>query len=258
MSTKAQINANRSNAQKSTGPKSAEGKAAVAKNALKHGLFALQTVISGESQQQYELFRAALLSELAPAGAVETMLAERAVSLSWRLKRIENIQNQVIGAMIERDLASKEIEKLIPQNLRQKKSEHLALGYVAIKDYANSRVLERLLMYERRIENSLFRTTKELRKLKIIKQIEENSSSQPLFTAQAGDSLQPEDETRESAKLTPEVSENHSVANSEKHPASFSASPGKENEKQSQFVNSGIGFEQRQGTKSRKKEIVFS
>jgi hypothetical protein len=44
MATEAQIIANRRNSQKSTGLRSLEGKAIVSKNAVKHGLFALEVV----------------------------------------------------------------------------------------------------------------------------------------------------------------------------------------------------------------------
>jgi hypothetical protein len=49
----------------------------------------------------------------------------------------------------------------------------LVLGRAAIKDYSNSRVLDRLLMYERRIENSMFKTIDELRRLRLIRELEE-------------------------------------------------------------------------------------
>ena len=93
--TQAQITANRQNSKKSTGPRSAEGKAVSAKNAVKHGLFAHEAVIKGENPEEYELFREEILAELAPAGAMESILAERIVSLTWRLQRAERIQNQV-------------------------------------------------------------------------------------------------------------------------------------------------------------------
>ena len=92
MASKKQIKANRQNAQKSTGPKTDEGKAAVSQNAVKHGLFA-ESVIKGENEADYEAFRDNMLAELAPIGALELMLAERVVSLAWRLKRAERMQS---------------------------------------------------------------------------------------------------------------------------------------------------------------------
>ena len=92
MSTQPQILANRRNAQKSTGPKSPQGKAVVSQNALKHGLSARHDVITSESQADFDLHRDALLAELLPLSPMESILADRIVSLSWRLKRADLIQ----------------------------------------------------------------------------------------------------------------------------------------------------------------------
>ncbi len=81
MATEAQIRANRSNAQKSTGPRTPEGKAKSARNATKHGLTAQHIVLSTEDQEVYDAHR-------------EQMLAERIISLSWRLDRAVRIQTQ--------------------------------------------------------------------------------------------------------------------------------------------------------------------
>jgi len=178
MSTAAQILANRQNAQKSTGPKSVEGKAIVAKNAIKHGLFAIEEVIKGEKQADFDLFSEKMLEELHPAGAVESMLAERIISLSWRLNRIIRIQNQTFDVMIERDEPSpyqKQLNSMLPRGMRDDPrgaGPGLVLGRAAINDMSNSRVLERLLMYERRIENSLYKTMEEFRKQKIMQELE--------------------------------------------------------------------------------------
>jgi len=111
MATESQILANRRNAQKSTGPRSIQGKAAVSHNALKHGLYARQAIISSESRADFDLYREQMLSELAPAGPMESMLAERIVTLSWRLKRAGRIQNQVIDAL-NQDNTSSPLAKL--------------------------------------------------------------------------------------------------------------------------------------------------
>ena len=110
MSTEAQIVANRRNSTKSTGPQTVEGKAAVAKNALKHGLFAQENLIIGENREDFDLFQEEILTELDPAGIMESMLAERIVSLSWRLKRAERMQSQAIDVKIRR-----EINSIIPE-----------------------------------------------------------------------------------------------------------------------------------------------
>jgi len=82
MATEAQILANRRNAQNSTGPRSPEGKSIVSQNAVKHGLTAAHDIISSESQADFDLYRDQFLTELAPTSPMESMLAERIVSLS--------------------------------------------------------------------------------------------------------------------------------------------------------------------------------
>jgi hypothetical protein len=200
MATEAQILANRRNAQKSTGPRTSEGKTKVSQNAVKHGLSARQDVrlggasrsqiISSESQAEFDLYREQMLSELAPASPMESMLAERIVTLSWRLKRVGRIQNQAIDALKAGNTSSP-LSKLTKSLLlkgslsavggsstrdtlhasRDTQGTNLALGRMAIKDFSNSRVLERLLMYERRIEHSLYKTILELQRLNLIKKM---------------------------------------------------------------------------------------
>ncbi len=181
MATEAKILANRRNAQKSTGPRTLQGRAAVSQNAVKHGLYARQDVISSESQADFDLYRQQLLDELAPAGPMESMLAERIVTLSWRLKRAGRIQNQTIDAL-NADNTSSPLAKLTqalffqgqgkPQEDPSKSTTELALGRLAIKDFSNARVLDRLLMYERRIEHSLYRTLLEFQRLHLIRSLD--------------------------------------------------------------------------------------
>ncbi|MHC4619345.1 MAG: hypothetical protein ACYTEQ_16490 [Planctomycetota bacterium] len=180
MATQAQTLANRRNAQKSTGPRTPEGKAAVSQNAVKHGLLARHTVITSESQAEFELYRNEMLAELAPATPMESMLAERVVTLSWRLKRAGRIQNQAIDALNAENTSrpfARLTQSLFPGNRDQShpapsaSAPDLTLGRMAIKDFANARVLDRLLMYERRIEHSLYKTILELQRLKLVKQL---------------------------------------------------------------------------------------
>jgi hypothetical protein len=108
------------------------------------------------------------------------MLAERIVSLSWRLKRAGRIQNQTIDAL-NADRTSSPLAKLTqslffkgagqPQGGPSTSDGDLALGRIAIKDFSNARVLERLLMYERRLEHSLYKTILEVQRLLVMRKL---------------------------------------------------------------------------------------
>ena len=186
MITEAKILANRHNAKKSTGPRTHQGKAAVSQNAVKHGLLARQDVISPESQADFDLYRSQILAELTPESPMESILAERIVTLSWRLKRIGRIQNQTIDALNSPDTSSP-LKKLTQSILSKKyphlqpdpseSAPHLALGRLAIKDFSNARVLDRLLMYERRLEHSLYKTHLEFQRLHLLKKMDSESQT---------------------------------------------------------------------------------
>jgi hypothetical protein len=182
MSTEAQILANRYNALKSTGPRTIEGKTAVSQNAVKHGLRAEQDVITSESEADFDLYRRQILDELSPVSPMESMLAERIVTLSWRLKRAGRFQNQAIDVLNSED-SSDPLKKLTQSLYRSIAGESpgndngsngkLALGRLAVKDFGNDRVLDRLLMYERRIEHSLYKTLLEFQRLNIARRLKD-------------------------------------------------------------------------------------
>lgn len=83
-----QLKANQSNAKKSTGAKTAEGKSIVAKNALKHGVFAKQLVLSDENPEDYQQLFNELQIALNPVGALEYSLVERVAVSLWRQRRL--------------------------------------------------------------------------------------------------------------------------------------------------------------------------
>ena len=185
MSTKAQIDANRQNAKKSTGPRTAEGKAAASQNAVKHGLFAHEAVIHGESQADFDLHREAFLAEYRPAGPTESMLAERIISLSWRLHRAERMESQAIDDLIIHAADSEELTRsMLRQETRQALSDagtldrDLSLGLAVTKDFASYRILDRLMLYERRMENSLHKTIRLLKKLQLMRAIEQADAAE--------------------------------------------------------------------------------
>ena len=192
MATQKQINANRQNAQKSTGPKTDEGKAAVSQNAVKHGLFA-QSVIYGENEGDYKAFHGQMFAELDPVGVVELFLAERAANLAWRLKRAERMQNEaivdMIGRLVTTNHARREREHYYYSQGRRPDEpgmdmDELPLGRIASYDFSRDKVLDRMLMYERRIESSFHKTMRELEKQKMMRQAEQRKISEKQAIAQ--------------------------------------------------------------------------
>ncbi len=173
MATEAQIAANRLNSQKSTGPKTEEGKAAVAQNALKHGLFSTLIIVNGETQEDFDMFRDQMLAELLPVGIIESVLAERIISLAWRLRRAEVMERQVIDELIDRNSERQRREYGSSPSNPQHSGDYLPLGRIATKDWSNSRIIERVLMYERRIEHSIFKVMAELKRLQKLRENEQ-------------------------------------------------------------------------------------
>jgi hypothetical protein len=205
VTTEAQVEANRQNAQKSTGPKTPEGKAAVSQNALKHGLFAVQDVLTTENQAEFDLMRDEMLAELAPVGVVESLLARRAVNLAWRLKRAERMQSEAIEDMIEYQSTSpptRESTRLgcqadgVPGDHPSVQQDHLTLGRVAVHDWSNDKALEQMFNYERRIEHSLYKTMGELRAVQKMRQTTEAAEAQARADSakQSRSELTPEEE----------------------------------------------------------------
>ena len=97
MATRKQLAANRRNAQRSTGPRTEQGKATSRFNAVRHGLRAESPVVPGlESHEEWEAHRDALQTSLRPVGALEQLLVERIVVLSWRLRRVPRYERNLI------------------------------------------------------------------------------------------------------------------------------------------------------------------
>jgi hypothetical protein len=165
MTTEAQVTTNRLNAQKSTGPRTAEGKAAVAQNAIKHGLRAQAVVLPGEEPDQYDRHRQEMMDQLHPEGHPETDLAERIVGLAWRLRRAGRYHDAVFAALYEQ--AAEAAESASPgTEAGELYAADRVLGRMLLADFSGDRVLERVQLYERRIESSLSRAWSDWRKLR--------------------------------------------------------------------------------------------
>jgi hypothetical protein len=91
--SRARADASRKNGARSRGPKTPEGKARSARNALKHGLRAEKyLVLPDEDVAEFAALEAALVEELAPEGALQSVLAGRIARAAWRLERAERLE----------------------------------------------------------------------------------------------------------------------------------------------------------------------
>jgi len=92
MTTEKQILANQQNALLSTGATTAEGKAIVARNAVKHGIFTKDLIISiGEHKENvtdYQELLNNLTISLNPTDQLQSLIVEKIAIDYWRLKRV--------------------------------------------------------------------------------------------------------------------------------------------------------------------------
>jgi hypothetical protein len=94
----ARAEASRKNGAKSRGPKTVQGKARSAQNALRHGLCAQKYVVLPEEDAgEFAELEAAMIEELAPVGALQTVLARRVAVAAWRLARADRIEVELFA-----------------------------------------------------------------------------------------------------------------------------------------------------------------
>lgn len=152
MATIKQCVANRKNSKRSTGPKSVEGKAIVATNALTHGIFSRQILLSHEAEEEFVSLKDAFYEEFQPQGVLEMLFWERALASAWRLSRVARIEAMVMD---------RAIDFLDRENLSK-----IFSGYSGEKLMLMSR-------YEVMLERSLFKALEELKSLQFSRQDKE-------------------------------------------------------------------------------------
>jgi len=195
-----QLAANQRNALKSTGPGTEVGKSISSKNALTHGLRAVEVVIPGEDPSEFDSFRRVLLDDLSPVGQLEVMLADRIISSFWKLKRSGRMENELYGVLMDSNFSKTSVcnEKLFEFKLTGTKPDGShkiyshkvwsdkkmidkmeepqpdvpefpepvetlrSLGSIAMEDFTSGNILSRFRRYEGQIERSLYRSLKEL------------------------------------------------------------------------------------------------
>ncbi|MGA2711892.1 MAG: hypothetical protein ABSG41_02210 [Bryobacteraceae bacterium] len=145
MISEKQLAANRRNAQHSTGPKTEEGKRTSSHNACRHNLTGQVTAMTDEDRIAHDAFSAAIIASMAPEGALEIQLAQRVATDSWRLNRASAIEDNLFAIGF-----TDHADKFSDQH------PQVQAAYASARVFAEeSKQLERLTLYEQRINRSL-------------------------------------------------------------------------------------------------------
>ena len=168
-----QIEANRANAAKSTGPRTPRGKAKSSLNAVTHGLTAQSSVLPGEDPDQLEALSNSLMRQLKPRGMVQRLMAERVVSLAWKLRRAARAEEAIAREMEEGAVRSWEHERAMNvatdgklfAGLGPPPRRRTAGALLADSFGARDGRLVRLTEYELKLDAALRAGTRELLKL---------------------------------------------------------------------------------------------
>ncbi len=145
MISEKQLAANRRNAQRSTGPRTGEGRKVSALNARRHNLTGQVTAMTDADRIMHDAFSASIVESLAPEGAMETQLAQRIATDSWRLNRISAVEDNLFA--LGHNAKSDEIET-------EDSEIHAALTAAKLFK-AESKQLQLLTLYEQRINRNL-------------------------------------------------------------------------------------------------------
>jgi low affinity Fe/Cu permease len=93
MTTSAQVAANQANAKHSTGPKTSEGKAISSRNNFRNGFSGAFTVLTWESQDEFDMLLGSLRDEHKPFGLTEMILVDKMAQAIWLSKRAQILQH---------------------------------------------------------------------------------------------------------------------------------------------------------------------
>jgi hypothetical protein len=157
MATEQQIAANRLNAELSSGPKTEEGRKRSSMNALRHGLTGQVTTMTDEDRTAHEKFSKALINDLAPKGAMETQLAQRIATDSWRLNRISAVEDNLFALGLHEYGGNLNLEH-----------EQIDAALTAARVFTiESKHLQLLTLYEQRLNRAIQKNLAMLQQLQV-------------------------------------------------------------------------------------------
>jgi SEC-C motif-containing protein len=152
MASPAQCIANAQNATFSTGPKSAEGKAAVARNGVRHGLFATYEQLAPDQREHInrcvEELHAGFPRQCA---AFEDVISELAIA-TWRRELCRQLEASFFSNAVASEMENPESAALV-----EKFGEDILLGRAMTRDAEGPNVFTKLMRYQSRVAKDLDR-----------------------------------------------------------------------------------------------------
>ncbi len=149
MASPSQILANQRNARASTGPSTPEGKTASSRNATRHGLSGIFTVLPHEDHEEFDQLASTLRAEFQPAGDTETFMVDQMIQSRWKLIRIQRLEMEAFE-----------------QLLTEPGSTAGADGRILATLTSPGNVLEKLQRYSAAAERSYYKALRELQTLR--------------------------------------------------------------------------------------------
>jgi len=168
MISEKQIEANRRNALLSTGARTEAGHNRSRMNALRHGLTGQVTTMTDEDRAAHDEFSNALIKDLAPEGPMETQLAQRVATDSWRLNRAAAIEDNLfaLGQLQNGGQACPDVPQI---------DAAFTMAHVFTQE---SKQLQLLTLYEQRINRSLQKNLAMLQQLQATRKAEHEAAMQ--------------------------------------------------------------------------------
>lgn len=138
---------------RSGGPKTLEGKLATSRNAIKTGAYAVQTLLPGESEQEFRELEQLFVEDFAPVGISEAALVHSLTVIIWKKLRLEKLESRHIHDLLDRFPRYSELSTVgfddypqvakewinHPEKISSLNLEQVQSGYWALKSLNKSR-----------------------------------------------------------------------------------------------------------------------
>jgi hypothetical protein len=135
-------------------------------NALRHGITGQVTTMTDEDRAAHDKLSSALMKDLAPEGAMETQLAQRIATDSWRLNRISAVEDNLFALGLHEHGGI-----LDPTNTQIDAALTTARVFTL-----ESKQLQLLTLYEQRINRSLQKNLALLQSLQAVRKQEREAA----------------------------------------------------------------------------------